>query len=100
MHALRSTDYPLPSAYNRAFDASARLVFEDDPALSKGTVKNFYKTGEYPKGDSLKNHLDPRTYAYLRRVFSLWGIPEGKYSSIRPWYLVLMLSSPELQGLS
>ena len=100
MHALRSTDYPLPSAYNRALDASARLVFEDDPALSKGTVKNFYKTGEYPKGDSLKNHLDPRTYAYLRKVFSLWGIPEGKYSSIRPWYLVLTLSSPELHGLS
>ena len=28
IHALRSTDYPLPSAYNRAFDASERLVCE------------------------------------------------------------------------
>ncbi len=100
VHALRSTDYPLPSAYNRAFDASARLVFEEDPAISQGTLKSFFKAGEYPKGDSLKNHVDPRTYDYLRRVFSLWGIPEAKLAAIRPWFLVLQLSSPELHGLS
>ena len=100
VHALHSTDYPLPSAYNRAFDAAAHIVFEDDPAVSKGTVKSYFKRGEYPKGDSLKNHVDPRTYDYLRRVFSLWGIPEQKFSSVRPWFLVLVLSSPELHGVS
>ena len=36
IHALRSTDYPLPAAYNRAFDASARIAFEvDEKALMK-----------------------------------------------------------------
>jgi uncharacterized protein YbaP (TraB family) len=30
IHALRSDDYPLPPAYNRAFDASSRLAFEVD----------------------------------------------------------------------
>src|SRR4030088_2701140 len=35
IHALRSTDYPLPRAFNRAFDASSRLIFEiDTKALS------------------------------------------------------------------
>src|SRR5438045_6660292 len=43
-HALRSSDYPLPAPYNRAFDASSRLIFESDPknleAASKGLIKS------------------------------------------------------------
>ena len=31
IHALKNSDYPLPVAYNRALDASDRLVFEVDP---------------------------------------------------------------------
>lgn len=100
VHALRSTDYPLPSAYNRAFDASSRLVLEDDPKISPGTMKRFFKTWEYPKRDSLKNHIDPRTYDYLRRVFAIWKVPEAKFARLRPWALVMILWSPGLHGLS
>ena len=32
IHALHSADYPLPTAYNRAFDASTHLSFEVDRA--------------------------------------------------------------------
>jgi len=35
VHALRSTDYPLPPEYARACDASDKLVFEADPAELK-----------------------------------------------------------------
>lgn len=100
IHALRSTDYPLPSAYNRAFDASARLAFEDDPHVSVWTMKKFVKSGEYPKGDSLKNHLDPRTYDYLRRVFGLMNVSEAKFAKLRPWVILEVLWSPNLSGLS
>ncbi|PYL04465.1 MAG: TraB/GumN family protein, partial [Verrucomicrobia bacterium] len=54
VHGLSSTDYPLPSAYNRAFDASSRLVFEDEPNVSASAMRNLYKSGFYPKNDSLK----------------------------------------------
>src|SRR6267143_6362190 len=67
-HVLRSIDYPLPSAYNRAFEASTRLVFEADPRDLESVSKGFLKEGVYPKGDSLRNHVDPRTYDYLRRL--------------------------------
>jgi uncharacterized protein YbaP (TraB family) len=100
VHALKSTDYPLPAAYNRAFDASSRLVIEDDPNVSPATIASFRKSAEYPKGDSLKNHLDPRTYDYLRRVFGLMHVPEEKYSKLRPWALILNLWSPSLHGMS
>jgi len=97
VHALHSTDYPLPSAYNRAFDASTRLVLEADPTALSRESKEFLKAGQYPKGDTLKNHVDPRTYDYLRRFFALWNVPEQEFRRFRPWYIEMRLSSPPLQ---
>jgi uncharacterized protein YbaP (TraB family) len=97
VHALQSTDYPLPSAYNRAFDASTRLVLEADPTALSREFKEFLKAGQYPKGDTLKNHVDPRTYDYLRRFFALWHVPEQEFRRFRPWYIEMKLSSPPLQ---
>ena len=84
VHALRNSDYPLPVAYNRAFDASSRLVFEDDPKESAQAAKELFRAGTYPKGDNLRNHVDPRTYDYVRRVFALMKIPEEKFSHYLP----------------
>src|SRR6266513_3320008 len=100
IHALKSTDYPLPSAYNRAFDASDRLVCEVDPKALDESSKGLLKAGEYPKSDSLKNHVDPRTYDYLRRLFKLMDVPETKFARYRPWFLSLMLQAPSLHGMS
>ena len=94
MHALRSTDYPLPAAYNRAFDACSRLVFEDDSKKSLAGAKELLRAGTYSKGDSLRNHVDPRTYGYLRRFFGLLNIPEETFTKYRPWLINIMLSSP------
>ena len=63
IHVLKGTDYPLPRAYNRAFDASDRLVCEVDPKALAESSEGIRKSGQYRKGDSLKNHVDPRTYA-------------------------------------
>src|SRR5213080_2031301 len=100
IHALQSTDYPLPSAYNRAFDVSERLVCEVDPKALVQSSRGLTKAGEYPKGDSLKNHVDPRTYHYLRRLFKLMEVPENKFARYRPWFLSLMLQAPSLHGMS
>jgi uncharacterized protein YbaP (TraB family) len=100
IHALRSTDYPLPAAYNRAFEASERIVFEDDPKVSPFRARRVSKSMELPRNDSLKNHLDPRTYDYLKRVFTRAGVKEEDYARLRPWALILALWSPGNSGLS
>ena len=100
IHALRRSDYPLPEAYNRALDASSRVAFETDVNAMKEQRAALAKQGEYPKGDSLKNHVDPRTYDYVRRVFALLGVPEQKIARYRPWLLVEAFTSPTLRGLS
>ena len=71
VHALRESDYPLPAAYLRAFDASSRIAFEVDARALKESSKSLVQTGKYRQGDSLKNHVDARTYAYVRRLFEL-----------------------------
>jgi uncharacterized protein YbaP (TraB family) len=83
----------LPPPYNRAFDLSSRIVFEDDGKASPFTVRRFMKSGEYPKNDSLKNHIDPRVYDYLRRVFAVWKVPENEFAKLRPWALVMWFTS-------
>jgi uncharacterized protein YbaP (TraB family) len=96
-HFLRPTDYPLPPQYNSAFEACSRLVFEDDPKTSAAAFQALAKAGQYSKGDSLKNHVDPRTYEYLRHVFALRNVPEEKFSKLRPWLIDILLSSPPPQ---
>src|SRR5438477_10770705 len=76
IHARQSTDYPLPSAFNRAFDVSERLVCEVDPNALVQSSRSLMKAGEYPNGDKLKNHDDPRTYDYLRQRFKLLEVLE------------------------
>jgi uncharacterized protein YbaP (TraB family) len=97
-HALRSADYPLPAPYIRAFDASSRLVFETDLASNESASKGLVKAGRYPKGDSLKNHVDPRTYSYVRRFFALQNIPEQKFNSYRPWLIDMILEAPPTEN--
>ncbi len=90
LHGLQSTDYPLPAAYNRAFDLSSRIVFEDDlKPLSPSQMRRFVKACEYPKNDNLKNHIDPRVYDYLRRFFAAAGASEAQWSRLRPWALMM-----------
>lgn len=99
IHALRSSDGALPPAFGLALAKSSRLILEsDDP--DKAESERIRKSGEYPKGDSLKNHVDPRTYDYLKRFFGLLGMPEAKMARYRPWMLTLALWSPDLSGFS
>ncbi len=100
VHRLRSIDYPLPSAFNRAFEASNRLVGEVDEKSIDALSKTLMSEGHYAKGDSLKNHVDPRTYDYLRRVFALMKIPETFYSTMRPWLLVVFFEQTSHRNYS
>ena len=99
-HALRSSDYPLPSAFNRALDASTKLALEVDPDELRAADKSLAKASVYPSGDSLKNHVDPRTYNYVRRLFGLLNVPEEKIVRYRPWFISLALQSSSLHGMS
>jgi uncharacterized protein YbaP (TraB family) len=98
-HALRSSDYPLPAAFIRALDASSKLALEVNPDEMQAAEKSVMKAALYPKGDSLRNHVDPRTYDYLRRLFGLINISAEKVDRYRPWFIALALQSPSHRGM-
>jgi len=100
VHALSSSDYPLPNAYNYAFDASQRMACEVDEKALQKTSEGIMKAGEYRRGDSLKNHVDPRTYEWLKRLFALMHVEEKEFARFRPWMIGLMLESPSAHGQS
>ena len=93
VHSLRESDYPLPAAYQSAFNASSRIAFEVDARALRESSDALVQNGKYRKGDSLKKHVDARTYAYVRRLFELMNVPESSFSQYRPWFIVLVLQS-------
>lgn len=101
VHALRPSDYPLPAAYDTAFAASERLAFESTPRdLDERGGPRLARAAIYPPGTELKDHVDPRTYAYLQRVLARTRTPESKIARLRPWALAMMLEDPSGRGLA
>jgi len=98
-HALRKGDYPLPEAFEKAFEASNRLAFEIDHK-SDAFGYSFVKAGLYPRGDQLKNHVNPRTYQYLCRVLAQSKLPQEQIATYRPWFLAFMLDDPTSDAFS
>src|SRR5947209_5797871 len=47
VHALQKSDYPLPAAYMRAFDASSRMAFEVDARALQESTNSLVKEGKY-----------------------------------------------------
>jgi uncharacterized protein YbaP (TraB family) len=66
IHSLSKSDYPLPSAYELAFNDSQRLVFEYDPNKDDEFQKKLSEAGKYPDGQDIRNKINPRTLAWLR----------------------------------
>lgn len=93
IHKLRSTDYPLPPAFDRAFDLSQRLAMEVEPDSMQAMHSELEESGTFPAGDSLRRHVDPRTYAYVVKVLGSLGIPETKVARYRAWYLHMLIGS-------
>ena len=105
IHALRGKDYPLPPEYEQAFQASSELAFET--GLTKmGHSFGFLlgKAAVLPRGSTLRDHLDPRVYAYILKVLAnAHGTDDAKkkLDQLRPWAVAWLLQSPGgIDGLS
>ena len=94
VHGLQSTDYPLPSAYNRAFDGSSALVIEDDVNVSKKTAEKFYRIWICtPKGIALRimSILGPMIMCGASLPSCMCR--RAEVAKCKPWCLIMMLWS-------
>lgn len=97
-HILRKSDYPLPPEFDKAYQASKRVVFEtdiaklEDPAIQVKLLSQ----SVYPDGSSLEKHLKAETFAELSAYCKSNGIPLQSMSHFKPSMLMVTLMVREL----
>lgn len=101
IHVLRETDYPLPAAFDKAFDAATTLIFEtdvaatEDPAFAQQMMQHLM----YQDGKSLQDGLSPAVYRQLEEFCAARGVPIIMFQQMRPPAAALSLMMLELQRL-
>ena len=101
IHVLKKSDYPLPMEFIHAFKKSDKLVFETDfekiktPAFSKKMSEMML----LPKGQSLKEALNKKTFDRLKKYFSKKNIPIENILRYRPAMVVILLTMIELKEM-
>lgn len=87
IHAAKADFYPLPRPIERDFRKSSVLVEEidlarEDPARLHRLV---LKSGLYPPGDRLENHVSPETWRALQAYLKRTGQDPAAFSRMKPW---------------
>ena len=101
MHLLTARDYPLPSAFETAYQRSGRLVFETDLAKMKSPQFQQYMLAElsYSDGRNLQQVLRADTYRSVAEFFTARGVPMASVENFKPGMVATMMAMVELQRL-
>lgn len=92
MHMLPPRAYPLPPAYERAYEATERLVLEaDQAALERPQARNeLLAAARYDTGD-LRTHVGDALYRHTRAVASDQGLSMRRLDGYRPWFVAMAI---------
>jgi uncharacterized protein YbaP (TraB family) len=100
-HVLRASDFPLPTEFDVAFDASSKLFFETDLArLQSAEMQEIVmKRGFFTDGTTLKSVLTPEAWAQVSGYATRAGLPLAQVMRMRPWFFTVMITMLELQKI-
>jgi uncharacterized protein YbaP (TraB family) len=101
VHVLKAADYPLPAAFQMAFDAAQITVFEVDlDKTSEPEVARFLvDEGRYQPPDRLSDNLLPSSLAALNRYLDSTHQSLEQYQQMKPWAISLNIAMIETQRL-
>lgn len=99
LHILSPEDYPLPSAYDEAYEASDTVVFETDlGALNSAEfLRQTLALMMYQDERTIKDVLSEQTYQQLSDYLASRNIPIEQVSKMKPAMLGISLSMLEMQ---
>ena len=101
IHLLTPTDYPLPTAFQKAYEQSEQLVFESDiqkiqdPAFQLAMMNELI----YTDGRNISSVLSKETYQALETYCASRGIPIAILMNFKPGMVAITLTMMELQRL-
>ncbi|WP_111639660.1 TraB/GumN family protein [Marinomonas shanghaiensis] len=101
IHLLTPQDYPLPSAYEKAYQAADKIVFETNmETISTPTFKQQMKKElSYSDGTTIDKIISPETYQTLKIYLNARQIPFTAVQNLKPSALAISLSMIELKHL-
>jgi hypothetical protein len=101
VHVLSASDYPLPKAFDQAYNKSDSLVFETDG--SQFNTPEFQQLSmQYillKEGNTLRSLLSEDTYKMLQAHLQSRNLPIQNFSMFTPGFLTITLTMNELQIL-
>ena len=101
IHILNKEDYPLPKAFNKAYQDADTLIFETDLDASNHPEQQakMISAMTYHDGRTLSSELTPKTYKALEAFLLARQIPITHFEQYQPWGLSLVLTVMEYQRL-
>lgn len=100
VHYMKPDAYPLPSAYDEAFQASDVLVVETNldsaQAKAQGLIR---RLGMYAGSKTLKSELADSTYALLQARADSLGLKLGRMQRMEPWVLSIIVPATQMQKM-
>lgn len=93
VHLLPPRAYPLPPAFETAYQASDLLMFETDMAALQSPQTQFRLMGEaaYPAGVSLGSSLPPALLRRLQTPAQNLGVPFAVLDRFKPWFAATLI---------
>ncbi|WP_161569508.1 TraB/GumN family protein [Veronia nyctiphanis] len=99
IHALPSSAYPLPPAYDAAYQKSQEVIFEvtglDNPDLTEKVIAH----GVYHDGSTLSSKLRDNTKAQLDKAMQGYGMGLSQVDVFKPGMLLSQLTMFEMQKI-
>lgn len=94
IHLLRKDDYPLPAAYEEAYQDSEAVVLEIVGAdqNAPGTQRVMMEKGMLPEGTRLRDVISGEHHAALQRHVAENGLPPDLFDRMRPWLAAMTLA--------
>ncbi|NVK72432.1 TraB/GumN family protein [Marinomonas sp. CT5] len=101
IHLLTARDYPLPSAYEKAYQASDKVVFETNmDTLSHPAFRRQMQSElSYSDGTTIDQVISPDTYQALKVYLDARQIPMMAIEHLKPSALAISLSMIELKHM-
>ncbi len=101
IHMLTESDYPLPAAFEKAYNGAVKVILETDmqklnsPEFQSAMMREL----SYSDGRNLKQELNQETYAALENFFTMRGIPMARIIGFKPGMVSITMTVMELQRL-
>lgn len=101
IHILGKTDYPLPQAFDLAYDKSQILVFETDIAKAQDPEfsRKLMSRMVYSDNRTLKQLISPSTLRDLNQFAGKRGISIDQMNQFKPGLVMIFLTLTEIERL-